>query len=412
MQDRRCFLRCSGGIVLGAMAGMAGASMLAAASPGAVSEPRPAAGARQPIRLFLCGDVMLGRGIDQILPYPSDPALHEAFVRDARDYLELALRTGAEIPVPAQFDYVWGDALEVLASRRPQLRIINLETSITRSDRPWPKGIQYRMHPRNAPCLTAARIDCCVLANNHVLDWSREGLLETLRTLRRLRIATAGAGADGESARAPAELPLGDGARLLVFAAATGDSGVPDAWAADDRRPGIWRLSDLSDATVSSIAAEVARHRQPLDRVVMSLHWGDNWGYDLAPGQRTFAPALIDQAGVDLVHGHSSHHPRTLEVHNGRLVLYGCGDFLNDYEGIRGHEAFRGELGAMYFPQLDATSGALLGIELVPTRVQRFRINRVGDEDRRWLLAMLQREYGRFGARVSPLPGGGFAVSW
>lgn len=407
MQDRRRFLRCSTGIVLGAMAGAMAVARQAERRTKPKNEASPEA---RSVRLFLCGDVMLGRGIDQILPHPSDPVLHETYVRDARDYLELARRRGAEIPVPTSFDYVWGDALAVLAAHKPQLRIVNLETSITRSDQAWAKGIHYRMHPRNAPCLVAADIDCCVLANNHVLDWGREGLLETLRTLRRLRIATAGAGADQGEARAPAVLPLRDNARVLVFAAATDDSGVPESWSAATGRPGVWRLHDLSDKTVSSIAAEIARHRQTGDRVVFSLHWGDNWGYELAPGQHAFAHALIDDAGVDLVHGHSSHHPRTLEVHHGHLILYGCGDFLNDYEGITGYESYRAELGLMYFPEIDGTSGKLRELELVPTRVLRFRVNRASDDDQRWLLARLEREYARFGCRATSSGEGDYSV--
>ena len=408
MQDRRRFLRCSTGIVLGAMAGAAAVASLVKRQP--TPQKKEASQARS-VRLFLCGDVMLGRGIDQILPHPSDPALHETYVRDARDYLELARRRGVEIPVPASFDYVWGDALDALVAHKPQLRIVNLETSITRSDEAWAKGIHYRMHPRNAPSLAAAGIDCCVLANNHVLDWGRDGLLETLRTLRRLRIATAGAGADQAAARAPAALELRDNARVLVFGAATGDSGVPESWAAEASRPGVWRLPDLSNKSVSSIAAEIARHRQAGDRVVFSLHWGDNWGYELEPGQRAFAHALIDEAGVDLVHGHSSHHPRALEVHSGHLILYGCGDFLNDYEGITGYEAFRAELGLMYFPEIDDATGKLRALELVPTRVQRFRVNRAIGDDRRWLLARLEREYARFGCRAAPAAAGNFSVA-
>jgi hypothetical protein len=50
------------------------------------------------------------------------------------------------------------------------------------------------MHPRNIDCITAARIDCCCLANNHVLDWGYDGLAETLRTLDAAGIAHTGAG--------------------------------------------------------------------------------------------------------------------------------------------------------------------------------------------------------------------------
>src|SRR5512143_3888726 len=135
--------------------------------------------------LFLTGDVMTGRGIDQVLPTPSDPQLYESYVTDAREYVKLAERAHGEIRKPVSFDYIWGDALAELDRAAPDARIVNLETSVTTSPGPWPaKGINYRMHPANVGCLTAPRLDCCTLANNHVLDWGYAGLDETLRTLR------------------------------------------------------------------------------------------------------------------------------------------------------------------------------------------------------------------------------------
>ena len=408
MHGRRRFLHWLGGIAAGAAtAGSRAAPATATAASPRSGQPGDAGSA---LTLFLCGDVMTGRGIDQILPHPSRPRLHESHVRDARDYLALARQAGATIPHPVPLPYVWGDALAELRRRRPAVRVVNLETSVTRSDTPWPKGINYRMQPRNVGCLTAAGIDCCVLANNHVLDWGRDGLDETLATLRRAGIATAGAGPDLDAAQAPAILPLGGTARLLVFAAATGDSGVPAEWAATRTRSGVHRLPDLSKATAARIATRVRRHRRPGDRVLFSVHWGGNWGYEVPRAQQAFAHALVDGAGVDIVHGHSSHHPKAIEVYRGRPILYGCGDFLNDYEGIRGHEAWRGELGLMYFPTLDAASGRLRGLMLVPTRIRNFRVNRAGQADRAWLLAMLQRECRGFGTGVEAGRDGVFNV--
>ena len=145
------------------------------------------------ITLALCGDVMIGRGIDQILPHPAGPRLHEPYVASALRYVELAERAHGAIPRPVGFAYVWGEALAELARIRPDRRVLNLETSVTRRGMPYPKGINYRMSPENAPCLTAAGVDCCVLANNHVLDWGEIGLEDTLTTLHRVGLATAGA---------------------------------------------------------------------------------------------------------------------------------------------------------------------------------------------------------------------------
>ena len=90
---------------------------------------------------------------------------------------------------PVSFAYIWGDALSELDSVSPDIRIINLETSITQSDDFWKgKGINYRMHPDNIPALTAAGIDICALANNHVLDWGYPGLQETLSSLKQAKM--------------------------------------------------------------------------------------------------------------------------------------------------------------------------------------------------------------------------------
>ena len=140
--------------------------------------------AQRTMRLFLCGDVMLGRGIDQVLPRPCDPAIHESYVHSALDYVRLAEEANGAIPRPVVPSYIWGAALDELNRTQPDARIINLETAITRSEDFAPKGINYRISPENADCLTAAAIDCCVLANNHVLDWGRMGLLDTLTDTR------------------------------------------------------------------------------------------------------------------------------------------------------------------------------------------------------------------------------------
>jgi poly-gamma-glutamate capsule biosynthesis protein CapA/YwtB (metallophosphatase superfamily) len=385
---------------------------MAAVAPGSQRRPSRSTRVSRSVTLFLCGDVMTGRGIDQILSHPSQPGLHESYMRDARDYVRLAERSSGDIPRGVKPAYVWGDALAELERRRPDVRIVNLETSVTRSDRPWPKGINYRMHPDNVSCLNAAGIDCCVLANNHVLDWERAGLDETMATLRRAQIASAGAGADLAAAQAPAILPMNDGARVLVFAAATDDAGVPAAWAAGETRSGVHRLPDLSMQTAARIADLVRQHKRERDRVVFSLHWGGNWGYTVPPEQRAFAHALIDDAGVDIVHGHSSHHVKAIEVHRDRLILYGCGDFLNDYEGIEGHEGYRGELGLMYFPALDGDSGRLRALTMTPTRIHRLQVTRADDADRRWLFERLQRECGRFGCEVEMRDDGAFALRW
>jgi poly-gamma-glutamate synthesis protein (capsule biosynthesis protein) len=365
------------------------------------------------VTLFLCGDVMTGRGIDQILPHPSKPHLYEPYMRSALGYLEIAERATGPIKRPVDFRYVWGDALAELDRMRPDARIINLETAITAAEDAWPgKGIHYRMHPANAPCIAAAKIDCCVLANNHVLDWGYGGLADTLDALHGAGIRTAGAGRDEAEAAAPAAIALPGKGRVLVFAFGLESSGVPREWAAGKGRAGVAFLNDLSPRSVEGIAGRVGAARRAGDIVVASIHWGSNWGYDISQARREFAHRLIEIAGVDVVHGHSSHHPQGIEVHRDRAILYGCGDFLNDYEGIGGYEAFRSDLALMYFPTVDAATGRLARLVMTPTRIRHFRVNRAAEAEARWLEGMLNREGGKLGTRVARQHDGTLALAW
>ncbi len=361
-----------------------------------------AAGSSESIRLFLCGDVMTGRGIDQVLPHPSDPRLYESWVTDATRYVDLAQSANGPFPRRVEFAYPWGDALDELDRSKPDVRIVNLETSITDSDDfQATKGIHYRMHPANVPCLEAAGIDCCVLANNHVLDWGTAGLEETLASLRETRMKASGAGRNASEAEAPAVFPIGRKGRVLVFAWASPTAGVPRQWAATESRPGVNFLPNLSLKTVRRIGPQVQATRQPGDIIVASIHWGSNWGYEVPDRHKTFAHALIDDAGVDVVYGHSSHHPRGIEVYKGRPIFYGCGDFLNDYEGIGGYEQYRGDLVLMYLVTMLPASGRLMSLEMVPFRIRQFRLNRASASDARWLATTMNRECRQFGSRVT-----------
>jgi poly-gamma-glutamate synthesis protein (capsule biosynthesis protein) len=356
--------------------------------------------------------VITGRGINQVLPHPCKPQLFESWVRSAVEYVELAERSSGAIGRGLDFAYPWGEALAVLEQLRPDVRIVNLETAVTTSDDAQPgKGIHYRMNPANVPCLTRAAIDCCVLANNHVLDWGHAGLAQTLATLQGAGLATAGAGRNAQEAAAAATLGLPQG-RVLVFAFGTESSGVPRGWAATGSRAGVNFLDQVSEPGADAICKATALHRQPGDVVVVSVHWGGNWGYAIPREHRAFAHRLIDGGGADIVHGHSSHHVKGIEVWHGKLILYGCGDFLNDYEGIGGYGEFRGELSLMYFPELDPATGRLRQLRAVAMRTRRFRLERAPAEGVGWLCATLDREGKPLGTHLAAEDHGVLTLGW
>jgi poly-gamma-glutamate capsule biosynthesis protein CapA/YwtB (metallophosphatase superfamily) len=354
---------------------------------------------------------MTGRGVDPILPRPSLPRLHEPVVTSALDYVALAERASGPIPRGVAPADVWGALPQVLARARPDARVVNLETGVTTSEAAEPKGIHYRVHPGNVAVLAAARIDCCVLGNNHGLAWGRAGLLETLDALAAAGIRVPARGATSPRRAPPAALPLRGGGRVLVVAFGVPCAAIPPAWAAGAATPGVHLLPDLSDATLDEVSRLVARARLPGDVVVASVHWGPNWGYRVPPPRRRFAHALVDEARVDVVHGHSSHHPLAIEVHRGRPILHGCGDFLNDSEGIGGRERYRGDRALAYFPKLDARTGALARLTMAPLQLRGFRPRYAAPADREWPRERLDRECRRFGHAVA-LRDGMLVLAW
>ena len=362
--------------------------------------------AGEKVTLLLCGDVMPGRGVDQILPHPGSPELREPGTSDAGVYVRLAERVNGPIRCPVSFDWPWGDALRVADEMAPDVRVLNLECAVTRStDFASGKAVHYRMEPANLPCVTAFKPDACSLANNHALDFGRTGLTDTLHWLAGAGLATVGAGRNPAEAQQATAIPLPEGGRVLVFACGAACSGIPASWAAAPGRPGLDVLTSLDDAAAGSLAGRLREAKQPGDVAVVSIHWGSNWGYEVHDDQARFARLLID-AGADLIHGHSSHHPRPIQIYEGKLILYGCGDCIDDYEGISGYEQFRDDLRLLYFATLRRSTGELTELRMVPMQVREMRLRHARLADSKWLATILGQISRARGARISLDSGG------
>jgi poly-gamma-glutamate synthesis protein (capsule biosynthesis protein) len=199
------------------------------------------------------------------------------------------------------------------------------------------------------------------------------------------------------------------GGRAVIVSCGTASAGIPPGWAAAPARPGVNRLADLSPATADDLISQAQAARRPGDITIISIHWGPNWGYDLDADQVRFARRLID-GGVDLVHGHSCHHPRPVEVYRGKLILYGCGDCIDDYEGITSHRAYRPDLRLLYFASLDPGTGQLAALRMAPMQARRMRLQHAPAEDRQWLTAVLDRISHGLGSRIELRPDGMLAL--
>ena len=171
-------------------------------------------------------------------------------------------------------------------------------------------------------------------------------------------------------------------------------------------------LTRWSDEAVTRVAARVQQVRRPGDLVVMSIHWGGNWGYQLPRAHRQFAHRLIDDVDVNIMHGHSSHHPLGIEVYRERPILYGCGDFLNDYEGISGHEEFKSDRVLAYFARMDPKTGTMVDLSLIPFQIRRFSLRRGSRADAEWLGDTLTREGRSVGTSVEVSEDDSLLVRW
>jgi len=315
------------------------------------------------------GDTMLGRLIDQLLP------THTHEPEEARIVSSIRASAGSTSHlVGYNSSKIWGNTLPVLQSA--DLNILNLETSVTMHAVKWPnKVFNYRMHPANISALQVAGIHYAGLANNHTLDFCEEGLLETVKTMKAAGIAFAGAGESQHEATRPAVLHLPseeDGRQHEIHIWAASDH--PSDWAkvrtfhSIDYTPHTrTRLKTLLTASTSDYAA----------LKVFSVHWGPNYSWHPADEIRDLAHFLVDECGIDVVHGHSSHHVQGIEVYAGKLIIYGCGDFVDDYAVVSG---YRNDLSAIWTVSVeedDATARERLKVkrlEIFPTIIEQFRV--------------------------------------
>jgi len=350
-----------------------------------------------------CGDVMIGRAIDRIFPVSLNGELYENCIKHADRYIELAEKTNGELPKKEISEqghcYIWGDLLHELRNI-PNCLIINLETALTTNDIPEPKkGASYRCHPTNVNALKLAGVNVATLANDHVLDWKEDGLEDTCSALERAGILYAGAGRNSEKALRPTvatvklihRAPLADKkvAReysIKVAAYGFASSGIPKKWEAGPSKYGINFIAEPSILEAINISRHVVyRDSDPSNKrspntqqiSVVSLHWGPHWGWDIPEKWRTFAHTLID-SGIDIVVGHSSHHMKGIEVYKGKMIAYGLGDFINDYEGItdQGYGGFRGDLCCLYLPKFDTEKRTLLQLDIIPCKIKHLKVQR------------------------------------
>jgi len=289
--------------------------------------------------------------------------------------------------------YPWGDTLPLL--RQADLTLVNLECVIATSGRPWnlwPKVFHFRADPIALDALKEAGVDFVSLANNHVLDYQEEALLEMLDRLDAAGIAHAGAGRNLAEAAHPAMLEA-NGLRIGVLALTDNEPG----WAATQDRPGTNYLPITTNAeTFRRVEQGIDDARRAgADLVLISSHWGPNMRERPSPQFQQFARATID-AGADLYLGHSAHIIQGIEVYKGKPIFYDAGDFVDDYAV---DPILRNDRSILILCTL-GTEG-VRNVELLPVLIANFQVNLAKGEDHRAIAARLRMLSAEFGTRLA-----------
>ena len=288
---------------------------------------------------------------------------------------------------------LWGDTLPLFIAA--DCRLINLECVISTRGQPWNpmlKPFHFRANPRAIEILQAASVDCATLANNHVLDYGPEALLDCLTFLDQANIQHTGAGAHRDNALTPAFLECPHGP-IAVIALTDNE---PE-WEATPSQPGVnyvgYDTRGLLSPYRDRIAGLIRHARRNASFVIISAHIGPNWGAP-SPAMRQLTYQLLDLGG-DLYWGHSNHTPQGIEIYKGKVILYSTGDFVDDY-AIDPDE--RNDLSFLF--SVEEKSGRFDRIQLHPVRIENFRVHRATGPDITWLQHSLQAKCHAFHTNV------------
>ena len=215
---------------------------------------------------------------------------------------------------------IWGDLHPFL--RETDVNIVNLETALTQSEKIVPKTFNFKADPSRDASLLNGTIHAVNLANNHILDFSEEGLIETIHTLDKANILHVGAGITSKEAMSPAIFEK-KGIRFGLL----GCTDNEPSWKAAPHQAGT---NYLTIGDIGKISEQIISVRKKVDLLILSIHWGPNMRKRPLAEHRSFAHELID-LGVDILHGHSAHLFQGIEMYRDKAIFFDTGDFVDDY---------------------------------------------------------------------------------
>jgi poly-gamma-glutamate capsule biosynthesis protein CapA/YwtB (metallophosphatase superfamily) len=275
------------------------------------------------------------------------------------------------------YRFVWGNLITNLL--QTDLNIVNLETTLTHSKQKVPKVFNFKASPDKVVALTDANIQVVNLANNHILDFTETGLLDTLKTLEAAGIRYVGAGRTGEEAARPACFTR-NGISLGIVGFTDNEPG----WKATVSKPGVNHINITNPRDREKALLCIGQTKKVADIVIVSIHWGPNMKVEPSPAFIDFAHQMID-SGATIIHGHSAHNFQGIELYKGKLILYDTGDLVDDYVV---HPTFKND--HSFFFRVDVNKEGVTGVHLTPVLIDNCQVNLATGKDSRWSLQRMR----------------------
>ncbi len=274
-------------------------------------------------------------------------------------------RTVNEVLYLNNFSWVWGNTIKFF--HNSDLRLINLECVISSKGKPDPRSyFHFRANPKAIKVLKKAKIDFVSIANNHVMDFGEEALIEMLELLRKNKIAYAGAGKNIEEASRPAFLEKSN-FKISIISAAD----HPKWWEADKNKPGINFISIDSIKHLERIKKSIEIAKRVADIIIFSCHIGPHFRTRPSKEFINFARKILD-LGADVYWGHSNHIPQGVEIYNEKIIIYDSGDFVDDY-AVDKFEYFSNDQSFIFILKINKNK-KIDSLELIPVKIDSFKM--------------------------------------
>lgn len=289
----------------------------------------------------------------------------------------LGRMVGERLMQQKNFAFPWGNLLPIL--EHTDFNVANFETTLALGGIKASKVFNFQSDPRNVEALVQANIQVVNIANNHILDFGRFGLIETLRSLDSVNIKHVGAGLTVKQALYPAYITK----RGINFGV-LGFSDNEPAWIAKNNKAGINYIK-IDETAIDLIKGLIQDAKKRVDFLIVSLHWGPNWDDRPSGDFQKFAHQLID-LGVDIIHGHSPHIFQGIEIYKNKLIMYSTGDFLDDYaidSLLRNDQSF------LFLVTVDKKM--IKELRLIPVIIKNMQVNKASNVEGRVIVERMRK---------------------